>query len=90
MSNQSITSRLKSKYNTQGKFLGVHLEKLSQMEGGEGKMIKQEPLDSIDQGSVVIKIYGYRLSYAKGVSMRQALINYLGDPAWINLKQETT
>ena len=78
-------------YDITGKFIGVELTTLSQFEGGEEKFIKQKPYGTLDEvgGRGKTPYFGLRRVYVKGGSrgnsVEQALIDYLGSPAWINL-----
>jgi len=78
---------MSSKYDKNGKFLGVNLESLSQLEGGEYRLIKSAPHGLLSDvgGRGNGAYYGLRLAFCNGVSARQALVEYMGSPAWINL-----
>lgn len=83
---------MKSKYDSDGKFLGIEVKALSDLEGGEENLIKGEPYgrlkDLVSWGGWT-PYYDQRLAYCeggcRGDSVRQALINFLGSPIWINL-----
>lgn len=75
--------------------IGLRVNHLSDKEGGEERLIKNQPIvDDSSPYSIPTKFYGRRSALRLddetmcGTVCDQLLVNYLGDPAWINKSSE--
>ncbi len=81
-----------SVYNEHGVFLGARVDRLTQLDGDEESLLQYPPFGLLKEigGDSYTPYYAQRTVYCEGGcrsnSVRQALINFLGSPSWINIE----